>query len=319
MRKFYLMALVLSAVTWAEAQTVKQESAQAFTLEQCIQYALENGVSAQNAILDERIAEAKVKETVGLGLPQINGTAGALYNQQLARFFGTKQRLFGFSGLPASDYGNFLPGLADDAVISSQNFFQLKGAASANVSVSQLIFSGSYFVGLQPSNTFKELAYKTTDQTKEQLIEQVTKAYYSALINRERMKLFDANIGRVDSLLRNTQALNKNGFAESIDVDRIQVSLNNLVTERNKFIKLQELSIELLKFQMNYPMDQPLTVLGDITLATTAVDFDAYLKDWNYKNRLDYQILETNSKLQRLNIKNKYAAAMPSIFARSFI
>ncbi len=62
-------------------------------------------------------------------------------------------------------------------------------------------------------------------------------------------------ISRVDSLLKSTTALNKNGFAESIDVDRIQVSLNNLITEKANFERIQILSIELLKFQMNYPMD----------------------------------------------------------------
>ncbi|MFN8341321.1 MAG: TolC family protein [Cyclobacteriaceae bacterium] len=316
MRKMYAVLLLVLAGLPVDAQTVPGKT---MNLEQCVQYALDNSVSAQNAVIDERIAEARVKETIGIGLPQVSGTAGALYNDKLSRFFGTKQRIFGFSGLPASDYGNFLPGLPDDAVVSGQNFFQLKAAASANLSISQLIFNGSYIVGLQASRTFKELAYKTTDQTREQVIEQVTKAFYSALINRERIHLFDANIARIDSLLRNTEALNKNGFAESIDVDRMQVTMNNLVTERAKFLKLQELSVELLKFQMNYPMEQSLVIDGEISGSVVAVDYDSYLKDWDYKNRIDYQILETNFKLQSLNIRNKYASALPAVFASANI
>jgi outer membrane protein TolC len=291
------------------------QAAQPFTLEQCIEYAISNSVNMQNSILDEQIATSKVRETIGIGLPQISGSVNATNNPQLQRFFGTKQRLFGFSGLDASQYPNFFPNLKDDDVLASQNFFQLKNSLMGSVTVNQLLFNGSYLVGLKASSAYKDLAVRTTTQTKEQTIVQVTKAYYAAVINKERMHLFENNISRVDSLLKNTTALNSNGFAESIDVDRIQVSLNNLVTEKTKFERLQELSIELLKFQMNYPMDQPLTLSGDITSIKVDVALDDYLKEWDYKRRPDYQVLETNRKLQELNVKNKYAAGMPVLSA----
>ncbi|HOO10350.1 MAG TPA: TolC family protein, partial [Cyclobacteriaceae bacterium] len=139
----------------------------------------------------------------------------------------------------------------------------------------------------------------------------------SVLVNRERMKLFDSNINRVDSLLITTRALNENGFAESIDVDRIQVTLNNLKTEKSKFERLQQLSIELLKFQMNYPLGESIEVVGELNEETIDVDLDGYLADWDYKSRPDYQVLETNWKLQNLNIKNNYAAALPSLSANA--
>jgi outer membrane protein TolC len=185
------------------------------------------------------------------------------------------------------------------------------------VSVNQVIFNGSYLVGLRASSAFKNLAYKSTNQTKEQTIEQVTKAFYSALINQERIKLFTNNIARVDTLLRNTSALNKNGFAEEIDVDRVQVTQNNLVTEKDKFERLQTLSLELLKFQMNFPMDQPLVLLGKIDNISTSVNLEDYLKEWDYKNRPDVQVLEANRELQRLNVRNKYAAALPVLSANA--
>jgi len=193
----------------------------------------------------------------------------------------------------------------------------LKSSGMASVSVNQIIFNGSYLVGLQASNAYKELSIKTTNQTNEQVVEQVTKAYYSVLVNRERMKLFDNNINRVDSLLITTKAMNENGFAEGIDVDRIQVTLNNLVTEKSKFEKLQQLSVELLKFQMNYPLGQPIEVVGELNKEMIDVNLDEYLRDWDYKGRPDYQVLETNWKLQNLNIKNNYAAALPSLSANA--
>lgn len=283
---------------------------QSFTLDQCIDYALTNSINAQNAILDQEIAAAKVKETIGLGLPQISVDASIVHNPKLARFFTTYTGAGGFVGDLSS-----VPGIQVGDVIAAKNFFQLQSSGGASVTANQLIFNGSYLVGLQASSTYKELATKTANQTREQIIQQVMKAYYGVLINKERIGLFASNIARVDSLLRNTKALFENGFAESIDVDRIQVTLNNLKAEQNKFLNLNELGVELLKFQMNYPMDQPLEVVGNINEVQVDPNLDSYKEGWDYKNRPDYQVLETNRKLQALNVKNQNATFMPSLNA----
>ena len=308
-RNYILSFLSVFFISWAAR--AQESEVKTFTLEQCVKYALDNSYSTANAKIDEQIAVAKVRETIGIGLPQVTGSAGITHNQKLSRFFTTYNPNGGFidlSGVPGIQAGN---------VVAAQNFFQLKSSGMASLSINQIIFNGSYLVGLQAANAYKELSVKTTNQTNEQVIEQVTKAYYSVLVNRERMKLFDSNINRVDSLLITTRALNENGFAESIDVDRIQVTLNNLKTEKSKFERLQQLSIELLKFQMNYPLGESIEVVGELNEETIDVDLDGYLADWDYKSRPDYQVLETNWKLQNLNIKNNYAAALPSLSANA--
>lgn len=290
----------------------QENEPKSFTLDQCVKYALDNSYNIANAKIDEQIAAAKVRETIGIGLPQISGSVGLQHNQKQARFFGIYDPNASFSFFPSG-----ISGAKAGDVLAAQNFFQLKSSGMASVSVNQIIFNGSYLVGLQASNAYKELSIKTTNQTNEQVVEQVTKAYYSVLVNRERMKLFDNNINRVDSLLITTKAMNENGFAEGIDVDRIQVTLNNLVTEKSKFEKLQQLSVELLKFQMNYPLGQPIEVVGELNKEMIDVNLDEYLRDWDYKGRPDYQVLETNWKLQNLNIKNNYASALPSLSANA--
>jgi outer membrane protein TolC len=73
--------------------------------------------------------------------------------------------------------------------------------------------------------------------------------------------------------------------------------------------------MELLKFQMGYPMDQSLNVQGDLSVLNSSADINAYLKDWDYKSRSDFQVLETSKKLQQLTIKNKNAAYLPVLSA----
>lgn len=291
------------------AQDQPASSGQTFTLQQCIDYALENSATAKNAKLDEKISEAKVQETVGIGLPQVTANASVVHNEKLSRFFTTYTGPDGFIDLSG------VPGIQLGDVVAAENFFQLKSSGDVGVTVNQILFNGSYIVGLQASKAYKELSYKTTNQTKEQIIQQVTKAYYTVLINKERADLFTSNIARVDSLLKNTQAQFKNGFAESIDADRIQVTLNNLITERDKFLNLNELGIALLKFQMNYPMNEPIQVSGSIADLQVQVNLNDYIQNRDDRLRPDYQVLEVNKKLQELNIRNKRAVSLPTLNA----
>jgi outer membrane protein len=307
MNRFYLLTIVLLiAFTGVQAQ---QTSGSSFTLDQAIQYALENSMTAKNATIDEQIAKAKVNETRGIGLPQVSASATVLHNQKLGRFFTTYSSQGGFVEIDPNDY----PGIQDGDVVAAENFFQLKSNGQAGVSVSQILFNASYLVGLRAANAYKELSEKQSQQSREQIIENVSKAYYGAIINNERIKLFDANIARVDSLFRSTKAFNTNGFVEEIDVDRTEVALNNLLAERNKFINLQKLSLELLKFQMNYPLEAEITITGAIAELSIDRDVSALSTEWNYKSRVDYSILETNRNLQNLNIKNKYSEGLPSL------
>ncbi len=301
---------MLAVVATATAQA--QDSSRTFTLERCIDYALENSIAVKNAALDEQIADARVKETRGIGLPQIDASVGLVHNQKLPRFFIQN------SSDPGADFIDLsaVPGIQPGDVVALQNIFQLRSSGNASVNINQILFNGSYLVGLKAANAYRELSVKSARQTKEQTVQQVTKAYYGVLINKDRMNLFDNNIARVESLLRTTKAMNQNGFVEGIDVDRIQVTLNNLLAERDKFYNLQELGLQLLKFQMNYPMNQPLDVAGDI--ASLQVDeglLQNYELDWNYTERSDYQLLEANRNLQALDVKNKFSAALPSLSA----
>lgn len=300
--------LLLPLLVNAQTKTATLTTTQGFTLDDCVEYAINNAVGVKNARLDQEIADAKVKETIGIGLPQIDGNASVSYAETQPRFFGQYDPNSDFFGL-----GN-IPGIQPGDVAAAQNFFQLKGSGDASLSINQLIFNGSYIVGLQASQAYKDLAVRNYNQTEEEVILNVSKAYYNLLINKERLQLYESNIKRVDSLFSDTHAMYENGFAEKIDVDRIKVNLNNLKTERDNFIRLVDLSERLLKFQMNYPLNEDFEVAETMSTAILESEIEEG-EDWDYTKRPDYQVLLANQKLQQLNIRNKYAEAMPVISA----
>lgn len=305
--KLTLLFLMLS--TWL----VAQETSGSFTLDDCVEYALKNSVDAKNALLDEQIATARVKETVGIGLPQVSGSVSVQQSPTQPRFF--TQYTAGGGSFFITDEQASQMGLSDGDVVALRNIFQLKGAGDANLSVNQMIFNGSYFVGLQASKAYKELSVKNSNQTSEDIVMSVSKAYYNLLIAREQLSLVNANLNRLDTLYRNTLAMYENGFAEKIDADRLKVTLNNLKVNRENIENLNDLSMRLLKFQMNFPFDEELTIGGSLEdEAMQKVELPE-AENWDYSNRPDYQVLQANYELQKLNIKNKYAEAIPMISA----
>ncbi len=304
--KRIIFTLLVLVPLWSNGQSPVSTS---FTLDQCITYALENTVEVKNARIDAQISEAKVRETTGLGLPQVDASVALQHNPKLPRFYqrydAEQTGFFDLSGIPGIQSGD---------VVAFPNVFQLPSNGSAGLTVNQLLFSSSYLIGLKAAGTYKELAYKQEQQTQTEVVEKVMKAYYAVIVNDERISLLDNNIARIDTLLATTTALNKNGFAEEIEVDRIQVQFNNLKTERLKTLNLQNLSLSLLKFQMNYPMEKPLEIEGDLTeLKVDDKVFEEYQQGWDYNNRIEYKVLLTQRRLLELDIKNKFASSIPSL------
>src|SRR5687768_3981006 len=116
-RVYQTLLLLLIIPLWGHAQETSASGP--FTLDQCIKYALENTIDIKNARIDEKISQAQVKETRGIGLPQVNAEVSVLHNQKLPRFFGpntTDTTQFSF-------FQN-VEGAKDGDIVAGRNFFQ---------------------------------------------------------------------------------------------------------------------------------------------------------------------------------------------------
>ena len=287
-----LLALIgLMSVFQAQAQTP-------YTLEAAVDYAINNNLNIKNTQLDARSAESRIGEIRAAGLPQVN--ANFSFNDNLII-----QRAF----LPAVFFG----GTGDDPPVAVQ--FGVKYSGNLGATVNQLIFSGSYLVGLQAAATYRELAQKNVVQSKVNVAEAVTKAYFSAQVAVERAKVLDLNIERLDTLMRDTRATFEAGFVEKIDVDRLEVQLNNLKTERQKVQNLIELSYTLLKFQMGMPLTDQI-VLTDIVDENDANNLPAPISNAvDYSKRIEYSLLNTQGELAELDIRRIRSGYLPTVSA----
>lgn len=291
--KYLTLVFCLFAGFSAKAQLA--DTVAAFTLQEAIDYAQIHQSAILNAKIDEEIARNTVKKTVGIGLPQVNA------NVNFQDFIKVPTNL-----LPGEFFGK--PG----EMIPVR--FGVKYQSSAGVELSQLLFDGTYLVGLQASKTFKELSTKSLQRSRIETAVAVTKAYYSVLVSNEQLNLLDANIVRLKKSLKDTEALFKNGFVEKIDLDRLTVLNNNLETERGNVINLLDLNLHLLKFQMGMNINSSLTLKDSISGLN--VEESLALSDTTaYKSRIEYSLLETQKKLNELDLKRYKSQYLPSIGA----
>ena len=273
-----------------------------YTLAEAVDYAVKHNINIKNAQLDAVSAEARIGEIRAAGLPQVAVNANFTDNLIIQRFF-----------LPANAFGD--PSVPSDAPPVAVKFgVRYQGSASATLT--QLIFSGSYFIGLKAAATYRELAQKSTSQSKVTVAEAVTKAYYSTQVSIERAKVLDLNISRVDTLMRETKAMNESGFVELLDVNRLEVQRNNLITERQKVQNLIELSYTLLKYQMGMSLDEQIALkdnINDVNLDELRNETAA--SSVSYENRIEYSLLNTQEKLANLDIRASRSGYLPSLSA----
>lgn len=291
MKKILTLCIFLQSILALQAQ----DSNNSFSLKQSIDFALINQQKVKNALLDEKIAQRKVDELVGVGTPQITGSADINKFIELPTSFIPAQF---FGGNPGEYMG----------VKFGQNY-----TASAGVTASQLLFDGSYLVGLQASRTYRELSRKATAQTKTETAISVSKAYYGALVSDARLEIIQANIDRVTKLYSDTKALNQNGLVEKIDVDRIELSLNNLKVEKEKIMRFKDLSYALLKFQMGFDSHQSITLSDklDESVLQNIVVADSV----DATKRPEFALASVQRNLQELDLKRYKSTYYPSLVA----
>lgn len=268
-----------------------------FTIADCVDYAYQHRDSVVNAGLDITKAGYRVKEITGQGYPQLSGAASFTDYLKVPTTLIPGE----FFGQP----GTFIP-------VKFGVTYQSNLAAN----VSQIIFDGSFLVGLQASKTYKELSERNYSRTKIATNVAVTKAYYQVLVSDEQVVLLDANIKQLKQQLDETSAQNKQGFVEKIDVDRLTVQYNNLVTSRENTVRLLALNYQLLKFQIGMPIEFDLTLkdkLDDIHLENNTADMVSDTAF--YHNRVEYGLLETQKRLNEYDVKLKKSAFFPKLTA----
>ena len=308
-----IMLLIFSALS-TMAQPIDSGKVHYFSAQQAVDYALSNAIPVKNALLDIRAQEQTNKQITASALPQISGSGSLSYNPKVA-----VQTFPNF--IAQSTYGVLIENNVKkgngDPITMPEDFgtivagFGSKYSLNAGIDLNQILFDGQVFVGLMARKASIQNAELMADITKEQIKANVYKIYYQLVVGRKQITSIDANISNYEKLLHDTKIIYQNGFAEKLDVDKVQVQLSNLQTAKLKAQNQIDAGIEGLKFLMNLPMNDSL-VLTD-TLSDEELKSNILSENYNPADRKEYQQLETLEKLGKLNVKRYQLSKLPTL------
>ncbi|HMR82785.1 MAG TPA: TolC family protein [Niabella sp.] len=288
-----------------------------FSLQEAFDYAEKNNVQVKNALLNIQLQQQVNREVTGMAYPQINGFGSTTFNpnvatQRLPNFLSpaviaTLQQLGVTDGDgnpveydPSVDYG----------FIDAQ--FGTKWNSNAGISLNQILFDGQVFTGLQARKALIEYNEKSAEVTAEQIRLNVAKVYYQLVLSKTQIALLDSNLGLLEKNKHDTRIMYDNGFAEKLDIDKLDVQITNLKSQKTQVLNNVNNGYLGLKVLMGMPVTDQLILTDELTDETIKEGILEAL-NFDYTQRRDYQTALLGEKLNQYDIQRYQYSKIPTL------
>src|SRR5690606_11850538 len=251
------------------------------TLQEAVQYALENRAEAKKAKLDLENSEYQIDEVRAGALPQIDGSGQLTYNPMIQKNAITMTTEDGNTTTMIMKFGQPWQG-------------------TATVQLSQQLFNQSLFTGLKAARTTREFYQINSTLTDEQLIEKVANSYYEVYQSQLQLETLQSNLDNTTKTRDVLKGLVEAGLMKKIDLDRTEVAINNLLAQKQQLVNALELSENALKFAIG--MD----ITTDIQMPEETFDIDPSIMvdEFNLAGRTEVRAMEKQIELLELNKKS---------------
>ncbi|WP_439129620.1 TolC family protein, partial [Polaribacter sp.] len=294
MKKLLLMFFALLHFLTANAQ----EKQMSLSLDEAINFALENSYNTKISQNDILSAKKKVWETTTIGLPQIDGKID--YQNFL------KQPV---SLIPSEVFGG-PPGEFEEVV------FGTKQNANATITLRQLLFDGSYLVGLQASKTFLKISEQANEKTEMITKEAVINAYGNVLVTENSITILEGNIKILQKNYNDAKKIYENGLNEEEDVEQLEITLGNLKNQLNNVLRMKGIAYQMLNLSLGNDIDTKLILTDSLdSLVEKNISLALISKDFNVNNHIDFKISENDRETKRLMMRLEQSKALPTLSA----
>ena len=271
-----------------------QEKSMRISLDEAIDFAIENSYNTKASKNGISSAKQTVRETTASGLPQINASF---------------------------DYQNFLKqpvSLADfnGDGIDEQFVFGKKQNLSATVTLSQLIFDGSYLVALKASKAYLKISEQANEKTEILTREAVVNAYGTVLVSEKSILILEGNLNILEKNLNDAQKIYENGFNEQEDVEQLEITFGTLKNQLNNLERMKGIAYQMLNLALGNPVNTSLVLTDTLdALAATNIDLALVSETFNFSQHIDFKIAENDRESKRLLMQLEKSKALPSLSA----
>jgi len=270
----------------AVAQNQNDSLLQQATLQSVIQYALVHQPQVQQALIDEKITDETIKSKLADWYPQVN------FNYTLQHNFQVQTSII--NGNPIK--------------------LGVSNASLAQFTATQNIFNRDALLALRSKGDVRTQAKQNTVSNKIDVTVNVSKAFYDVLATMQQIKVSEENIARLERSLKDARAQYDAGITDKTDYKRATIALNNTRATKASNEAVLKAKIEYLKSLMGYPATGTLNIVYDSLQMEREVGLDT-LQSLSYENRIEYQQLQTQRKLQEASVKYYQWSYIPTISA----
>ncbi|HVI45987.1 MAG TPA: TolC family protein [Chitinophaga sp.] len=289
-RAFYLLAVSCGMLFSPQlfAQQATDSVLTSATLEDCVRYALTHQPLLKQSGIDEAITDRTVKSKLADWYPQI----GLDYNLQ--HYFELPTSVFG--GNPTK--------------------VGVKNTSAATFGLNQNIFTRDLLLASNTSKDVRKQSHQNTMRNQVDVVADVSKAFYDVLLTKQQIDVLDEDIIRTERSLKDAYNQYQSGVVDKIDYKRATISLNNAKAQQKSARELLAAKQAYLKQLMGYP-----TSVGDVPIAydTAKMASQANSADTtlaaDYKNRIEYQLLETQQRLLKADLQYNKWSYLPTVSA----
>jgi outer membrane protein TolC len=309
-RKYLLTFILIGSIVPGFGQDKKETLK--LSLQEAQDFALQNNRAVKSSKIDINHAEKQVWENLATGLPQFSVAANYLH-----QFVVPELNLGPVLDVNSLPDGNITKSDLTNAYINSPPFsLGVHDNTVIDFTVSQLIFSGEYLVGLQATKVVKEMTEKGLVKTENETKESVAGTYHLVLVLGENEKVLNQSLKSVDQTYNELVKMNEQGLNEETDVDQVKISKSNIQTLITSIESQKQITLKLLKYQLGLNFDQNIELTDSLhgiieqgkTQYLTSTAFDV-------NNSADYQLVNYQEKISALMLKREKSKYLPTIAA----
>lgn len=296
MRKYITGIFIFISMSYVGAQ----EKQMKLSMNEAVNYALKNSYENKVAVKNIDAAKQKKWETTTIGLPQVDAKVD--YQNWL------KQQV---SLLPAK---LFDPTAAEGDLAPVT--FGTKQNLNATVTLRQLLFDGSYLVGLQSAKTYLQISEQAKEKTELGTREAVINAYGNVLVAEKSVEILLRNKKVNDRLLKGAKLGLENGLAEEEQVEQFEITEGNIANNIRSANRLKDIAYKMLNITLGNEINTKLTLTDDLdSLVLVNTDLDLISQGLDIDNHIDFRIAQNDRESKRLLMRLEQSKALPSVSA----
>jgi len=280
--KHFLIILFSTAVGFVFSQ-------QALDLQTCLKMADSANLSIRNAALDRSINTAQRSVYLAARYPQLNFNADYKYN--------------------AIIQGQVVPGefFGGPAGTFSTVQFGVPYNLSNTLQLTQILFNPQVNYGLNALKINNDVVAIQERMVTQEIRQQVASTFFNLQAISKQLDFVQSNMANMDKLIRNMDAMVKEGLTIQTESDRLMINKLSLKNSESSLLATKSQLEEYLKILTGMPVDQP------IQLQIDGLVEQSLLVDQTTGMYPEIALIETQQRLNQEERKGTNMSYLPNL------